>query len=86
MAENRQLSFWRSKTGLVIMLGFLLKWPAILTMAMFPLLVWMYVHLAHSEERDAHQEFGLAWERYAVVTPGWLPHWGRGNNVAHGRG
>lgn len=71
---------------IVIMLGFLLQWPTILTMAMFPLLVWMYVHLAHSEERDAQQEFGVVWERYATVTPGWLPHWGRGNNVAHGRG
>lgn len=30
----------------LIMLGFLLQWPTILTLAMFPVLVWMYVRLA----------------------------------------
>jgi len=36
-----------------VMFGFLLQWPTILTVAMFPVLVWMYVHLAHQEEREA---------------------------------
>jgi protein-S-isoprenylcysteine O-methyltransferase Ste14 len=43
---------------------------------MFPLLVWMYVHLAHTEEREAAREFGDDYARYAAVTPRWLPHWG----------
>ena len=30
----------------LIMFGFLLQWPTILTLAMFPVLVWMYVRLA----------------------------------------
>src|SRR5690348_9989285 len=33
------------------MLGFLLQWPTILTLTMFPLLVTMYVHLARAKER-----------------------------------
>ena len=40
------------------MTGFLLQWPTILTIAMFPVLVWMYVHLAHAEEADALKRFG----------------------------
>ena len=60
---------------IAIMFGFLLQWPTILTIAMFPLLVWMYVHLAHAEERDALREFGEAYKHYAAVTPGWIPRW-----------
>jgi protein-S-isoprenylcysteine O-methyltransferase Ste14 len=61
---------------IIIMLGFLLQWPTILTLAMFPLLVTMYVHLARTEERDARSEFGEAYDRYAAVTPGWIPRLG----------
>ena len=59
-----------------VMFGFLLQWPTILTVAMFPVLVWMYVHLAHQEEREARTEFGDAYERYRAVTPGWFPRLG----------
>ena len=66
----------------LIMFGFLLQWPTLLTLAMFPFLVWMYVRLAFAEERDAQREFGATWERYAAVTPRWFPHWGRPNTAA----
>ena len=61
---------------IVIMLGFLLQWPTILTLVMFPLLVVMYVRLAHSEEAQARRQFGAAYEAYAAATPGWLPRLG----------
>lgn len=61
---------------IAIMFGFLLQWPTILTVAMLPLLVWMYVRLAHAEEREALREFGPEYERYAAVTPRWIPHLG----------
>lgn len=57
-----------------VMLGFLLQWPTLLTLAMFPFLVFMYVRLAHAEEGDARREFGEAYDRYAAVTPRWMPH------------
>lgn len=60
---------------IAIMFGFLLQWPTILTLLMFPLLVWMYVRLAHAEERDALREFGREYEHYAAVTPRWIPRW-----------
>jgi len=58
---------------IVIMLGFLLQWPTILTLVMFPFLVFMYVHLAHAEEAEARQAFGDAYARYAARVPGWFP-------------
>jgi protein-S-isoprenylcysteine O-methyltransferase Ste14 len=55
------------------MFGFLLQWPTLLTLAMFPVLTVMYVKLAKSEERDAIAEFGDAYRRYMAEVPGWLP-------------
>jgi len=58
---------------ILIMLGFLFQWPTLLTLAMFPILVVMYVRLAREEEREVRAEFGEAYDRYAATTPGWLP-------------
>jgi protein-S-isoprenylcysteine O-methyltransferase Ste14 len=61
---------------IIIMFGFLLQWPTILTLLMFPALVFMYVHLAHTEEAEARLKFGDTYVRYAVRVPGWFPHLG----------
>ncbi len=58
----------------VIMTGFLLQWPTLLTLAMYPLLVFMYVRLALHEEREAEREFDDAWRQYAARTPRFVPH------------
>lgn len=58
---------------MLIMLGFLLQWPTLLTVLMFPLLVLMYVRLAHAEEGDSEKAFGDEYRRYAAVTPRWMP-------------
>jgi protein-S-isoprenylcysteine O-methyltransferase Ste14 len=59
----------------LVLFGFLLQWPTLLTLAMFPVLVWMYVRLARSEEREAESEFGAAWHRYASQVPAFVPRW-----------
>jgi protein-S-isoprenylcysteine O-methyltransferase Ste14 len=58
---------------ILIMLGFLLQWPTIPTIVMFPILVTMYVRLAHREEREVLAEFGSAYAEYARQTPAFLP-------------
>lgn len=69
-------------TGLVaIMFGFLLQWPTLLTLLMFPVLVLMYVRLAIAEERDSEQAFGDRWREYAAVTPRFIPHFGRDDHA-----
>ncbi len=57
----------------VILLGLLLQWPTLLTLAMFPVLVVMYVRLARREEREAVATFGEAYLRYAATTPAFIP-------------
>ena len=57
----------------LIMFGFLLQWPTILTVAMFPVLVYMYVRLARIEEREAQARFGDEWRAYAERTPRFFP-------------
>jgi len=58
---------------ILIMLGFLLQWPTLLTLLMFPVLVAMYVRLAAREEREVRGEFGEAYDRYARQVPPFLP-------------
>jgi protein-S-isoprenylcysteine O-methyltransferase Ste14 len=62
---------------IVIMIGFLLQWPTLITLIMFPILVVTYVRLAHREEREVRAAFGEAWDRYAAHTPGFIPSFTR---------
>ena len=57
----------------LIMTGFLLQWPTLVTLAMFPVLVFMYWRLARREEKDAREAFGEAYRRYEEDTPAFLP-------------
>jgi protein-S-isoprenylcysteine O-methyltransferase Ste14 len=61
---------------IMIMLGFLLQWPTLVTLIMFPILVYMYVRLARREEQDASAEFGDEYIRYASGTPAFFPRLG----------
>ena len=58
---------------ILVMFGFLLQWPTILTLGMFPLLLWMYVRLAREEEREALQAYGVTYSNYAAHVPGFIP-------------
>lgn len=57
----------------LIMFGFLLQWPTLVTLVMFPILVTMYALLARREEADAEAQFGEAWRGYAARTPRVIP-------------
>ena len=61
---------------ILIMSGFLFQWPTLVTLAMFPVLVFMYVRLARREERDARTEFGEPYARYERNTPAFFPRFG----------
>ena len=62
---------------ILIMSGFLFQWPTLVALAMFPVLVFMYVRLARREERDARTEFGEAYARYGRNTPAFFPRFGK---------
>ena len=58
---------------ITIMVGFLLQWPTLLTLVMFPILVGMYIRLSRREEREVQGEFGEIYTHYAAVTPAFFP-------------
>lgn len=57
----------------LVMFGFLLQWPTLLTLAMFPVLVFMYVKLARAEERETLASFGDAYREYMETVPAFFP-------------
>jgi len=61
---------------ILILFGFLLQWPTLLTLLMFPVLVYMYSRLALREGRDSRETFGAAWDEYAVCTTRFFPRFG----------
>lgn len=60
----------------IIMAGFLLQWPTLVTLAMLPILVFMYIRLARTEERWALEEFGAEYRAYMADTPAFFPRLG----------
>ena len=59
----------------LILLGFLLQWPTLLTLLMFPILLVMYGRLAVTEEAEMQSQFGEVFKRYAQGTPRFIPRW-----------
>ena len=58
----------------LIMFGFLLQWPTLVTLAMFPVLVVMYARLAIREEADMLAQFGGEYRRYRDAVPAFIPN------------
>lgn len=58
---------------ILIMTGFILQWPTIITLVMFPILVTMYIRLAKREEKEAVAEFGESFQLYESKTPAFFP-------------
>lgn len=58
---------------ILIMVGFLLQWPTLPTLVMFPILIWLYHRLALREEKEALEMFGEQYARYAENTPRFIP-------------
>ncbi|WP_019873166.1 methyltransferase family protein [Sporichthya polymorpha] len=59
---------------LLIMIGFLLQWPTIPTLVMFPVLAYVYARLARSEEREVAAHFGAEWDAYTARVRPYFPH------------
>ena len=51
---------------LAIMVGFLLQWPTLPTLIMFPVLVYVYWRLARAEEREVADRYPNDWPAYAA--------------------
>ena len=60
----------------LIMLGWLLHWPTLLTLIFFPVLLVVYYRLAASEDAALQQYFGEEFETYKRQTPRFIPRLG----------
>ncbi len=61
-------------TGILLFtFGWLVHWPSLVTLVLWPLLVAAYVWLARQEERQAVEEFGAAYLKYAARTKRFIP-------------
>ena len=61
----------------LVTLGFLVQWPSVLTIAMWPILMWSYYQLAMREEKDVERQFGQAWLDYKKEAPAFIPKFGK---------
>jgi protein-S-isoprenylcysteine O-methyltransferase Ste14 len=66
----------------LIMTGFLVQWPTLLTLVLYPVMVITYVRLAINEERETRARFGATYERYADAVPRFFPRRRRALAVA----
>ena len=66
----------------LILFGFLLQWPTLLTLVMFPILLVMYGRLAITEEAEMRAQFGDAYESYVRRTTRFFPRMGQGSTAA----
>ncbi|ABI64490.1 protein-S-isoprenylcysteine methyltransferase [Maricaulis maris MCS10] len=57
----------------LILTGFLFQWPTLLTLVMYPVLIWMYVRLALIEEQETRAAHGEDFDRYAARVPRFVP-------------
>ncbi len=53
---------------LLITSAFIIQWPTILTLIMFPILVAMYIRLAKKEEEEMEEKFGEEFRKYKNET------------------
>lgn len=61
-------------SGLVLItIGMLIQWPTMLTLLMWPLLMWAYYRLALREEAEMRARVGSAYEEYRQRVPAFMP-------------
>jgi len=70
---------------ILMMFRFLLQWPTLVTLAMFPVLVAMYVRLARRDEHEIRAQFERMWDDCAARTPAFIPRLLRTTHTARGR-
>jgi len=66
----------------LIMTGFLLQWPTLVTLSMFPILVFMYARLAKREQVEMLAQFGEEYRNYMARVPAFIPKFGSSDAVS----
>ncbi|MFK7766733.1 MAG: isoprenylcysteine carboxylmethyltransferase family protein [Mariniblastus sp.] len=61
----------------LFLIGSMINWPTILTLLTLPILLWVYLRLARTEERDAIAVFGVRYKEYMARTGRFVPKIGK---------
>ena len=57
----------------LLILGFFIQWPTLITALMGPVLVWVYYRLAMREEKEMEKRFGESYISYRQRVPMFFP-------------
>jgi protein-S-isoprenylcysteine O-methyltransferase Ste14 len=57
----------------LITIGMLIQWPTLITLIMWPILMFAYYRLAMREEREVEAQFGEAYRQYRERVPAFIP-------------
>jgi protein-S-isoprenylcysteine O-methyltransferase Ste14 len=60
----------------LITIGFLVQWPSLTTLIMWPILIFAYYRLSMKEERDVENKFGGEFLEYKKKVPAFIPRFG----------
>lgn len=61
----------------LVTIGFLIQWPSLTTLVMWPILMFTYYRLAMREERGLEKQFGEEFLRYRERVPAFFPGLGK---------
>lgn len=68
---------------LVITLAFMIQWPTVPTLLLWPFVIWMYVRLAKQEEKDVLKKYPEEYRKYMEDVPMFFPKvFGRNERTA----
>ncbi|MBI5491293.1 MAG: isoprenylcysteine carboxylmethyltransferase family protein [Deltaproteobacteria bacterium] len=57
----------------LVTIGLFIQWPTIITVLMWPVLIFAYYRLSKREEADMEREFGDAYKSYREQVPMFIP-------------
>jgi protein-S-isoprenylcysteine O-methyltransferase Ste14 len=57
----------------LVTVGFLIQWPSLTTLIMWPILMLAYWRLAMREERELEARFGQEFQAYKARVPAFIP-------------
>ena len=57
----------------LVTIGFLVQWPSLTTLVMWPILLFAYYRLSMREERDVIKQFGQEYLDYKKKVPAFIP-------------
>ncbi|KKR33532.1 MAG: S-isoprenylcysteine methyltransferase [Candidatus Gottesmanbacteria bacterium GW2011_GWC2_39_8] len=58
---------------ILVILGFLLEWPTLITLIMAPFLIIRYIKLSQKEEKFMEKKYGKKYKLYQKATPAFFP-------------